>query len=93
MVNTLDFQSRDEGFEPPTGHNTTRKGKNMEDDYTALEKAFAIFRKYPHSHFISPQHDEIHAGPDPDSVTEEDKALLKELGFNDYGEGSFHKFM
>lgn len=63
------------------------------EQYENYIKAFHIFMKYPHSAFLSAEHDEIHAGPDPENVTDEDKAILEELGWNDYGEGSFHCFV
>lgn len=63
------------------------------DEYDDYVKAFDIFRKYPHSAFVHAEHDEVWAGPDPADVSDDDKVALKELGWNDYGEGSFHKFV
>lgn len=59
-------------------------------DYT---EAFRIFGKYENTGaFLRAEHDELWAGPDPKSVTTEDKARLEELGWNDYGDGAFHIF-
>lgn len=61
--------------------------------YDDLIKAFEIFKKYPHSGYVSAEHDEVYSGPDPAVVSDEDKAALEELGWNDYGDGCFHSFV
>lgn len=65
------------------------------DNYSKLYEAFLIFAKYDHNVFggiASAKHDEIYSGPDPEIVSDEDKERLKELGWNDYGDGCFHRF-
>lgn len=66
--------------------------------YTNKEwvESFSIFDKYKDEDGLEGVHrstrDEIYAGPDPAIVSDEDVARLKELGWNDYGDGSFHTF-
>jgi hypothetical protein len=65
-------------------------------NYEEIIQALTIFRKYfveGQYESIAAEHDEIYAGPNPEIVSEEDKAILKELGWNDYGTGSFHRFV
>lgn len=61
-------------------------------EYEELIEAFKIFMKYPHSSFMSAEHDEVWAGPNPYDVTEEDRKRLDELGWSDFGDDGFHHF-
>lgn len=67
----------------------------MSTGYSELIEALTIFDKYYQEGsygFLHAEHDEIWAGPDPSIVSDEDKEHLKELGWNNYDDGSFHKF-
>lgn len=49
-----------------------------------LIKAFTIFRKYmggDHSYPTACEHDTLYVNCDPEKVSDEDKAILEELGF------------
>jgi hypothetical protein len=59
-------------------------------------EAFQIFAKYvPEDEYfeVAAEHDEIYAGPNPEKVTPEDKARLEELGWHDFEDGCFKKFV
>lgn len=59
-------------------------------------EAFQIFAKYiPEGEWldVAAEHDEIFAGPNPEVVTPEDKARLEELGWGDYEDSSFKRFV
>ena len=56
-------------------------------------RAFTIFALYDTDGDVSPQHDEVYAGPDPSLVSPEHLAELETLGWtanDDYD--CFHKF-
>lgn len=56
--------------------------------------AFRIFQKYdPGSFNVQASHDEVHAGPEPDSVSDDDLRELYALGWrkDEYG-SCFRKF-
>lgn len=66
--------------------------------YTAAGwiEAFQIFAKYmPEGEWfeVAAEHDEIYAGPNPETVTSEDKARLEELGWHDFEEECFQRFV
>lgn len=64
--------------------------------YQEIIRALEIFSKYSDvsEEFISAEHDEIYSGPDPEIVSAEDLAELKELGWNPSEfSGSFYKFV
>jgi hypothetical protein len=42
-------------------------------------RAFTIFSQYTPSGDVSAEHDEVHAGPDPEVVSDADKAELASL--------------
>ncbi len=51
--------------------------------YRGWIEAFTIFDKYePEAiYVVQPDHDIVYSGPNPDKVSEEDKARLEELGW------------
>ena len=54
----------------------------MVETYNELAKAFTIFAKYsPQYADVSAEHDVLYAGPDPETVSDEDKKALSELGW------------
>lgn len=59
-------------------------------------ESFTIFDRYSEDSSEEGIHrttrDEMYAGPDPRKVSHSDKVRLTELGWNDYGDGSFHTF-
>ena len=61
--------------------------------YYQFIRAFEIFAKYPGSDNVMPGDDVLYAGPDPDSVTEEDKAELGTLGWFATKNECFIKFV
>jgi len=68
----------------------------MPDTNKEWIESFSIFDKYAIDPSEEGVHrttaDDIYAGPDPVKVSPEDKARLEELGWHDYGTGSFHTF-
>ena len=62
-------------------------------EYDRIIEALTIFSKYEHLQGISAEHDEIHAGPLPSIVNDEDLARLEELGWHDSGDDGFYKFV
>ena len=60
--------------------------------YEKLIAALQIFNKYGHSKFLSAEHDEIFAGPEPSDVSAEDIAELEKLGWR-AGESGFSSFV
>ena len=50
--------------------------------WAEFAEAFTIFAKYGTGEWgTQPGHDEIHSGPNPSIVSDEDKKRLKELGW------------
>lgn len=62
--------------------------------FQKLARALLIFDEYESGGFLSAEHDEIFAGPDPEVVSAEHRAELESYGWRpaDYG-GVFHKFV
>lgn len=57
---------------------------DRDHSYDGWSKAFAIFAKYhdgKHGH-VSAEHDEVFAGPNPDVVSDADKAELERYGWS-----------
>lgn len=62
--------------------------------YEEWIRAFQIFQKYdPGSYSVQASHDEVHAGPSPESVSDDDMRELIALGWreDEYGD-CFSKF-
>jgi hypothetical protein len=58
------------------------KGKYYGTTYAGMAEAFSIFAKYDDSIFTThAEHDLITSGPDPKTMSDEDKERLKELGW------------
>jgi len=61
--------------------------------YDELQVALSIFKSYGGSQWLSAEHDEIHAGPDPKIVSKEHIRKLEALGWHpDESYGSFYYF-
>lgn len=52
------------------------------NEYEKLRKALDIFAKYEHRPWLSAEHDELFAGPDPSVVSAEDIEALDQLGWS-----------
>lgn len=62
--------------------------------YERMIRALQIFDGYEHDRGFTAEHDEVWAGPDPDSVSAEDLAELEALGWSaDRNHDCFHKFV
>lgn len=57
-----------------------------------LIEALTIFAKYTDEDVINCTHDELAVCVDPDTVSDEDKARLKELSFDVNDDGYFYSF-
>ena len=69
--------------------------KSVDYSWEAWAEAFLIFAKYEPHKFgnISAEYDVIYAGPDPEKVSDEDKARLEQLGWSVEDEYScFYQF-
>jgi hypothetical protein len=61
--------------------------------YEELIRALQIFKEYDSDEFMSAEHDEIHAGPNPELVSAEHIAELEELGWHPSEWNSFYHFV
>ncbi len=57
--------------------------------YENFRAGLAIFERYEHYPRMTARHDEIYAGPDPESVSDEDRATLESLGWFESDEDCF----
>ena len=66
--------------------------------YAEWIESLNIFAKYAPDGLATPvwpclEHDEIWMGPDPEIVSDEDKARLSELRWEAWDTGNFHRFV